>query len=152
MSEIRPATKADLPALSALAMRSKAHWGYSTAFMDACRDELSVTSDHIAEGEVHGIWDGGVWVGFYSLEWLDDARAELGHLFVEPSHIGRGYGRRLIDHSRERCRANGRSRLIIQGDPNAERFYLATGATRQGERPSDSIPGRVLPLFVLDLR
>lgn len=42
--------------------------------------------------------------------------------------------------------------MIIQDDPNAEAFYLAAGGVRTGDRESDSIPGRFLPLFVIDVR
>ena len=46
--------------------------------------------------------------------------------------------------------AAGAGRMVIQSDPHAEGFYLHMGARRVGERASDSIPGRVLPLFVLE--
>jgi hypothetical protein len=36
---------------------------------------------------------------------------------------------------------------VIQGDPNAAEFYQRCGARKIGERPSASIPGRVLPLY-----
>ena len=39
----------------------------------------------------------------------------------------------------------------IQGDPNAEPFYLACGARRVGSAPSASIPNRELPLFEVAL-
>jgi hypothetical protein len=37
---IRPAQADEVEALTALALRSKAHWGYDDAFMEACRAEL----------------------------------------------------------------------------------------------------------------
>ena len=37
---IREATEADLPALTALCLAAKAHWGYDAAFMAACEQEL----------------------------------------------------------------------------------------------------------------
>jgi hypothetical protein len=46
----------------------------------------------------------------------------------------------------------GATKLIIQGDPNAERFYIAAGGVRTGTRESASIPGRFLPTFAIDLR
>lgn len=46
----------------------------------------------------------------------------------------------------------GATKLIIQGDPNAERFYLAAGAVLTGTRESGSIPGRYLPTFAINLR
>lgn len=152
MESIRPATIDELDELSALARRSKAHWGYSAEFMAACHEELSVTPRLLREGEVFVLTRGDERLGFASLEWLDEEEAELDHLFVEPQHIGHGHGHRLLAHACERVRGTARSRLRIQGDPHAERFYSAAGAHRVGERPSDSIPGRMLPLFVLDVR
>jgi hypothetical protein len=54
---IRAAHGGELEALSALAMRSKAHWGYSAAFMQACRDELTVSAELLPwphAGREHG--------------------------------------------------------------------------------------------------
>ena len=45
----------------------------------------------------------------------------------------------------------GGSTLTIQGDPNAEKFYLAAGARHSGTRESASIPGRFLPTFSISL-
>ena len=41
--------------------------------------------------------------------------------------------------------------MIIQGDPNAKNFYLKVGAKLIGERESASIPGRYLPVFIINL-
>jgi len=41
--------------------------------------------------------------------------------------------------------------MVIQGDPHATRFYVAAGGVRSGTRPSGSIAGRTLPLFVIAL-
>ena len=38
--------------LTALCMRSKAHWGYDAAFMHACREELRMTA--VAAGSIAG--------------------------------------------------------------------------------------------------
>lgn len=35
---MRDAAATDLALLSEIAFRSKAHWGYETVFMEACRD------------------------------------------------------------------------------------------------------------------
>lgn len=77
---------------------------------------------------------------------------ELDSLFVEPEHIGKGFGRLLIEHAKSTAAKMGATRLIIQGDPNAERFYLAAGAFVTGTRESGSIPGRYLPTFAIDLQ
>ena len=64
--EIRPASAGEAAALSALALRSKAHWGYDAAFLDACRAELTLRDDELASrrtlvAEVaSGSWPGRV--------------------------------------------------------------------------------------------
>jgi hypothetical protein len=39
--------------ISELAMRSKACRGYSESFMEACRDELTVTAQALSSGDFH---------------------------------------------------------------------------------------------------
>lgn len=151
MSRIRPARVDEAGALSALAIRSKAVWGYSDAFMAACRAELTLAPDDIAARPTFVAEHGGRVVGFYALGPLGDGRVELDMLFVEPDAIGAGHGRALIEHARRTARESGYATMVIQGDPHAARFYEAAGATRVGERPSRSIPGRALPLFELVL-
>ncbi len=143
---IKPARLDQLAALSELALRSKAVWGYSPEFMAACRSELTVQPEHLPLVFVAEI-DGGM-AGFYALTVLD-ARAELEFLFVEPAVLRRGCGRALLAHARAQARQLGCSAIAIQGDPHAAGFYAAIGARLVGNRESDSIPGRMLPLYEL---
>jgi predicted N-acetyltransferase YhbS len=145
--KIREASPVEYRTLSALALRSKAHWSYSTHFLNACREELTVSEHRSANEPVFVAEDGQQLLGFYSLDRLDEKAWELGHLFVEPSAIGRGIGRALFDHALSSTRKLGGARLIVQGDPHAEGFYLKMGAQRLGSRPSQSIVGRQLPRF-----
>lgn len=91
-------------------------------------------------------------VGFYALTNQSGTEIELDSLFVEPEHIGKGFGRMLIEHAKSTAATMGATGLIIQGDPNAEHFYLAAGGVVTGTRESGSIPGRFLPTFTIDLR
>lgn len=154
MLTFRPAKPAEADLLSALALRSKAHWGYSPEFLQACKDELTYTADEVqsdrflfvvAEMEATR-------AGFYALTRLSRVEVEFEALFVDPAFIGRGYGRALMDHAKTRASSWGASRMIIQGDPNAEAFYRAAGGVLSGRRESGSIRGRYLPLFTIDLR
>lgn len=146
---IREAQRDELSALSALALRSKAVWGYSAQFLESCRAELTVSETEL--GEVFVLCSGETPLGFYSLQRLDGDRVELGYLFVEPVELGKGWGRRLVADACRRALRLGYRTLVIQGDPNAEDFYLHMGALKTGQRPSDSIPGRMLPTFELAL-
>lgn len=51
--EIRREQAADTPSLSALAMRSKAHWGYSEAFLEIVRPMLTFTEHDITANPVY---------------------------------------------------------------------------------------------------
>lgn len=148
---IRRAVPDEAALLSELAMRSKAVWGYGPEFMAACRDELTLSRDDVTTHETFVVDEDGVPLGFYNLERLDNNQVELGYLFLEPEAIGQGLGRRLIEHAKTRARAAGFSTMVIQGDPHAEGFYRAAGGRLIGSKQSFSIPGRLLPLFHLDL-
>lgn len=146
--QIRPARPEEAGALSNLAMRSKAHWGYSSEFMEACRDELTYTPEQIIAGGVWVLEDEGEVRGFYALTNISPNAIELEAMFVAPERIGSGYGRALMDHALAESRAAGHiERLVIQADPNASGFYESAGARRIGDRDSDSIAGRALPLY-----
>lgn len=150
---IRPAMPQEHELLAGIALRSKAHWGYSPEFMAACRDELAVSASDIENprrhyflAELHAEV-----VGYHALERLSADEFELEALFVEPERIGQGIGRALMEHARSCARNFGARTLLIQGDPNAAAFYLAAGGVRVGERESESIPGRYLPEFRVPL-
>lgn len=151
MTWIRRAGESEARLLSELALRSKAHWGYTAEFIAACREELSVSSEAIRSGLVFVASLDEEIRGFYTLEVQADREAELGHLFVEPTHMGKGYGKALLEHAVEVARGMGLDRLVIQGDPHARGFYESCGARHVCDRASASIPDRELPVFELSL-
>jgi GNAT superfamily N-acetyltransferase len=146
---IRDAEPEECAALTALALESKAWWGYDDAFMDACRDELTVRAADVERGRVRVAEHDGDLLGFHGV--MFSPEPELEWLFVAPAAIRHGVGRALLDDARRIARSAGVPSLRIESDPNAEAFYVAHGARRIGEVPSESIPGRVLPLLELDL-
>jgi len=149
--ELREALPVDAPALSELAKRSKAYWGYSQAFMSACEAELTYDRDDLAEHTFIVLQAGDRLTGFYALYRRSAEQAELEALFVEPEFIGTGCGKALIEHAKSTATARGFRELIVQGDPNAQRFYEAAGGVLTGTLESGSIPGRFLPLFRISL-
>lgn len=143
LRDARPSA-AEAALLSALALRSKGHWGYDAAFLESCRDELTLSADELASRRTRvAVVDGEV-AGFSTLEG-EPPHGEIGMLFVDPVHIGRGLGGLLVRDLLARAGEEGFTRLHIDADPSAEAFYLAHGAVRVGEVASGSIPGRVLP-------
>jgi GNAT superfamily N-acetyltransferase len=148
---IRKAEAGEAQALTALCLRSKAHWGYDADFMRLCVPSLTVSEQSIAEGRVLvAIGDGNRVVGTASVL-RDGDDGELGLMFVDPSAIGGGIGRALFDEAVELARRLGYRRMTILADVNAAPFYERMGARFLRHAPSDAIPGRTLPFYEYDL-
>jgi GNAT superfamily N-acetyltransferase len=147
---IRAARGSEATEISALALRSKGHWGYTPEFLEAVRAELAIQPEQVQAHRAHVAEDGGTVVGFFTVTGAPP-EGELDCLYVDPSAIGRGVGRALLDAAIALARGEGFCALAIHADPHAEEFYLRRGATRVGEVPSCSIPGRMLPLLRLAL-
>jgi hypothetical protein len=64
---LRPGHREEAGLLSDLALRSKGHWGYDQAFLDACRAELTLTPEDILAQRVTVAERDGQVVGFYAL-------------------------------------------------------------------------------------
>ena len=151
---IRSAVSIEATLLSQLAMRKKAHWGYSSDLMRSCKAELTYLASDIEDDNIEfyvAEIDTAV-VGFYCTRRMQADEYELDALFVEPEQIGSGIGKRLVQHAIETVRQNNGQSLVIQGDPHAEDFYVAAGGELIGTRESESVPGRFLPLFRIELR
>lgn len=142
---IRSARAAEAGSLTALAVRSKAYWGYDPEFMATCRDELTVTARRMAAETILVADIAGRPAGFAALDFEDHNWPEISLLFVAPERIGHGIGRALTDALKDRVRALGAGGLLVDADPFAEPFYRRQGFRRIGESPSASIPDRRLP-------
>lgn len=141
---IRRAVADDAAALGELALRSKAHWGYDAAFIEACRADLSVSAADIQRRAVYVAIVQTEIVGFYELDSQGES-AELCKLFIASEWIGRGVGARLWRHAVAEAQQRGVHTIEIQSDPFAEPFYRAMGAQRIGESESTVLAGRMLP-------
>ena len=144
---LRPARSDELDDLSALCLRSKAHWGYDDAFMAACVTELTLTPQDLQTDQVAVLEDGDGIAGVAQIS-SEETGYYLDKLFVDPSRMGLGHGKHLYLWALKTARASGAETLIIEADPDAAAFYEKLGATRAGEAPSGSVAGRVLPRFV----
>ena len=143
---IRPALPEEAQLLSELALRAKGHWGYDQDFLEACRSELTLTPDYIAASPVFVLEEEAQVIGFYGLREQGN-ELELLYLFVEPSAINRGYGKRLWKHAVELAAKRGFREISIESDPYAEAFYRAMGAQHVGVVSSSVQTGRTLPLL-----
>jgi N-acetylglutamate synthase-like GNAT family acetyltransferase len=143
-AEIRRALPCEAANLSALALRSKALWGYDAVFMEACRAPLTVDPEAIAKCPFYVLDEGGTITGFYGLSG-QPPRGEIEFLFVDPESVRSGRGQRLARHFLALARRLGFEEIDVSADPFAEGFYVAMGALRIAEVPSDAIPNRLVP-------
>ena len=144
---IRRAVPGECAALSDLALRSKAHWGYDEAFMRRSQASLTVSEAEIVDGRVLVAERQNLVFGVARVE----ADGEFGLLFVDPRTLDRGVGRALFEAAVALARRLGARRMAILADPNAAPFYERMGARFVSHAPSDAIPGRALPLYEYDL-
>lgn len=146
---LRRATSADAKALTELAYRSKASWGYDLAFMERARPALSVSEQYIEDSPVYVLLREGIIAGFFGFI-AQPGETILNDFWIEPSLIGSGLGRIMWQYAVEQAGALGYPAFVIHSDPNAEGFYLRMGARRAGTRIAPET-GRSLPLLTYEL-
>lgn len=151
MAAVRPARVGEGGSLSALCLRSKAHWGYDAEFMKLSAAALSISEADIAAGRVLVAFDAsGRTIGVAGVV-PNGETADLDVMFVDPPAIGGGAGRVLFEAAASLASGLGARRMTILADPNAAPFYERMGARFLRNAPSDAIPGRTLPLYEYDL-
>ncbi|HEX2350352.1 MAG TPA: GNAT family N-acetyltransferase [Ktedonobacterales bacterium] len=150
---VRRARPEEAAALTAQIQRSKAHWGYAPALLDAWRPELTLTPAIIAHDPVFCAEevDSGAVVGVLHLAPESADVVCLDHLFVEPDAMGRGAGALLWRCAVAQAAAAGAQTITLDADPNARAFYERMGAVVVGWTASATVPGRRLPHMRFDL-
>ncbi|MGB0890878.1 MAG: GNAT family N-acetyltransferase [Flavobacteriaceae bacterium] len=141
----------DVKELTEIALKSKAYWGYSNDLIESWRTDLTVTSIMIFECNVFKFLLENKIVGFYILNPPKENKIELEMLFVLPDFIGRGIGKRLLEHSFEKALELNVKSLSLLADPNAVPFYKSKGFYKIDKKES-SIFGRFLPVMQKDLK
>ena len=149
---IRRARESEASALSALAVTSKQYWGYSPQDIERWRPLLAVSPKDIASNPTFVAEVENEAVGFYLLVPRPQVW-DLEHLWVWPKFARRGIGRALLAHAVNSARLAGMSTIFIDADPNAEPFYVACGAFRQGvvAAPITCNPARFRPQLSLQV-
>jgi GNAT superfamily N-acetyltransferase len=148
--QIRPAAPNDGERLREIAVAAKSYWGYD---IERVRRWASV-GDFSPEGMRRKVFfaaevDDEV-VGWSAVVdgkeacWLDD-------LWVLPSWMRRGVGRRLFESAVEHARQSGATRIEWEAERNALGFYEKMGGSylREGE---PGAWGRSSPVMALELR
>jgi len=150
---LRPARPEDLATLTDISLRAKAHWGYDATFMEACREELTVTAADLRNSAYQVAEQSGVLIGLCGLSGPEAGAesCELHSLFVAPEAMGHGVGKMLMNWAINEAKRRGATRIRLDADPFAEGFYAKMGAICVGRVPSASIRGRSLPLMELTL-
>lgn len=147
---IRPARPVEADELRALAHRSKAHWPYDAAFLERVAPMLVLTPVEIERDEVHVLEVGGSIVGWHRVSAQGD-EAELEDLWVEPDHIGAGWGGVLFEHAVDVAHSHHARALLWDADPHAQPFYEQMGGVEIARTPSAAEEGRTLPRMRLRL-
>jgi len=147
---IREAKPGEADDLTRLAVRSKRAWGYDDDFMKRVMPDMIVHPHYlIAE---HGMVaeEAGRPVGYVIVS-VEDDRAFLRDLFVEPDRFRQGIGTVLFEEAVRFARERGAKSINLSGDPNAIGFYVRMGMRQVGSEPSIVGNGRVLPLMAMDI-
>ena len=147
----RPPDPSEAAEITGLCFASKASNGYDEAFMEACRDELTITETQLQRGGALVADRDGQIIGFVQVL-SDGSGVCLQDLFIAPAAKFSGIGKRLLQEAIRIAQTFQAHSMTIDADPHAEAFYLKNGAVRIGEVPSGSIPGRMLPQLEVRLQ
>jgi GNAT superfamily N-acetyltransferase len=147
---LRPPRPDEAPELTALCIRSKRLWPYDEAFMERAAPALRVPVERLGAEGIRVAERAGERAGVVGIEPGDAPGVfALTLLFIEPRFARQGIGAVLLRWACGAARARGGAMLEILADPYARGFYEAEGAHFVEWRPSDAIPGRLLPLLRL---
>lgn len=145
------AIREDAQTLTELALKSKAHWGYSEEQIESWKEDLTVTEEMFDKWTVFKYMEDTEIAGFCILNLNEDSpKAILEFLFVLPKYIGKRIGGRLLRHAVYVASSQHRKVMNLEADPYAEPFYTKHGFQIIGKVKS-SIPNRFLPVMQKEL-
>lgn len=136
--------------LTTITKMSKAYWGYSEQELENWSELLTITKEYIQTNAVYKLVDGEKIIGYYSYFAIDEDAIKLDALFLAPNHIGKGFGKLIIDDFLERIKGMRIEKIILDSDPNVEMFYAKFGFVKIGLLAT-SINERYLPIMELKL-
>jgi GNAT superfamily N-acetyltransferase len=124
---IRDAEPTEAPALEALQRRSSDVWAEYRDQLAAHPDAIELPQAFIDNGWVRvALDDDGMALGFSVVIPGEGRVHELDGLFVEPSHMGQGIGRALVEDAAARATASRGERIEVTAGP-AQGFYERVG-------------------------
>ena len=136
MRSIRPAQAGEAATLTAVCIRSKAHWGYDPEFMRLSTAALTVRPDAISAGHVLVAVDSRDRpIGVASVVGEGDT-VDLDALFVDPPAIASGTGGALFAAAVRVARSRGarRSPALAARPPGRSRSEAESAASRTRPR------------------
>lgn len=137
--------------LTDITKKSKAYWGYTDEQMEKWSELLTITKAYIETNKVYKLLIDNAVVGYYSYVDLDENVVKLDNLFVLPDFIGSGFGKLLLDDFMSRLKMTKAKKIILDAEPNAEKFYEKFGFIKVGQIET-SIKDRYLPIMELELK
>lgn len=149
--EIIKAEITDHEILTEITKKSKAYWGFSEDILNEWKPLLTVTKDYIQKNNVFKRVDSEKVIGYYSYFSADENTIKLDNLFIRPEFIGRGFGKILMNDFLKNIMRSGIKKVILDAEPNVEKFYKSFGFETVGQLES-SMKDRYLPIMELQIQ
>lgn len=122
-----PATIDDVEELSAVAIRSKRHWGYSKEAMELWNQNLTITEDFIQTHTVIKATLEDEIVGFFALEEIKPT-TRIAQYWIDTPYMRKGYGSVMYDYLRNYLKSKNVEKVTLVMDPNGLAFFERKGA------------------------
>ena len=144
------ATISDHLRLTEITLDGKAFWGFSKEDLSKWKNELTITKEYISENETFNLIINSSIIGYYSFFKIDENTVLLDNLFLIQKFIGKGFGKILMEDFLTRAKNLTISNIILEAEPNVEKFYRKFSFSTFEYRKS-SIKERFLPIMKLNL-
>lgn len=122
-----PVTVEDIDELSAVAIRSKRHWGYSKEAMELWNQNLTITEDFLKSHTVIKATLEDEIVGFFALEEIKPV-TRIAHYWVDTPYMRKGYGTVMYNYLKDYLKLRNVERVTLVLDPNGMAFFEKKGA------------------------
>jgi streptomycin 6-kinase len=143
----KKATLNQLDNINQLIRASKSHWGYDEKFLNQYMEITSITQDYLEKNTANMLYLNQEFIAFYSFTLDADEILTLDKFFLDPHHMGKGYGRKLWQACCDTAKYLGKTEFIIWSDLNTETFYLKLGCKKIGVKQSPIRPGIYPPIL-----
>lgn len=140
----------DNQVLTEITKKSKAYWGYSEEQISKWNDVLTITKEYIENNSVFKLVIENKIIGYYSYIEKEKNTVKLDNLFILPEHIGKGFGKNLMNDFLNKMHFQKCRKITLDSEPNAEEFYKKFGFKKIGEFET-SIKNRFMPIMELNL-